>query len=142
MAAILKRAAYVFASMLYMFLGSGYLWRARNAQTFNQYAPFFAPWGPLIEFSIVLVPLCIIAARGRPHYVRLALNYLGLIYLGILGQTIIGGDPLTFDAPPGFVPLWQTQVTNSFVFLAIFALINLLPTLSIFVIARSFVPHE
>ncbi len=124
-----------------MFLASGYLWRAMNAKTPSRFVTFFALCGSAdCESSIVLVP-CASSPREGASITADFLSYLGLIYAGILGQAIIAGDPLTFDAPPGFVPPWQTQVTNSFVFLAIFALINLLPTLIIFVAARALVPQ-
>ena len=143
MATIVKRATYALAAAVYMFLATGYLSRAldRMPPISLLHFPFlFKALGnlPPFLFSVALAPLCVIAATSRPRYVLLLLSYIGLLYVGLLGKTVIAGELPSFGS--GGAPLsWQDYAIGLLSFLGIFALLNLVPTGAIWGIARALV---
>ena len=137
---IVQRSVYALAIVAYVFVASGYFSRLAQATPprMGQFPVWFGGLATLYILStpIVLAPLCVIAAMKHRSHGLLLLYYVGLLYVGIWGGVVLGHDQLAFDAPPGLQMPWQEQVTNSFVFLAISALLYLAPTGLIWGIAR------
>jgi hypothetical protein len=146
MQTIVKRGAYTLAVVAYTFFASGYLARALSSlPSAGIVNPTISSALGLVEisgFSVVLAPLCVLVANWWRRFDVLLLCYCGLAYIGLLGQAIIGHERLAFDAPPGLVVPWQTQATNSFVFLAIVVLLNFPPTFLIWGLASVLVARR
>lgn len=136
---VAKRAAFGLATVIYVFAASGLLSRLLERLPSWPLTLVLTVLWPLCSFAIVLAPLCVLAALARTRLLALTLSYVGLLYVGIWGGAVIGGQQLAFDPPPGHQVSWQIQVTNSFVFLAIFAVLQFAPTAAIWLVTRAFI---
>jgi hypothetical protein len=140
MASAVKRAALTLATVIYVFVASGLLWRL--TEKLPGWPPALSLLSGLLSlcfYAVVLSPLCVLAAFTNPRILALVLYYLGLLYVGIWGGAIIGGQQLAFDAPPGLRVSWQEQVMNSFVLLPLLGILQLAPTGAIWLLAKAIV---
>ena len=129
MARIVKRTAFTLATLTYVFVTSGLLWRL--LEKLPRWPPALSLLAGLLSlcfFAVVLAPLCVLAAFSNTRLLVLVLYYFVLDYVGIWGGAIIGGQQLAFDPPPGLRVSWQVQVTNSFVFLGLLGILQFAPT--------------
>ena len=92
---------------------------------------------PMFVCSIALAPLCVIAVLRDVPLRRLLLYYIALIYIGLLGDAILNGKQLAFDAPPGLQVPWSAQAINSPVFLVIGAFFNAAPTIFVWGLSKA-----
>lgn len=136
---VAKRAAFALATVIYVFIASGLLSRLLERLPSWQLTLVLTGLWPMCSFAIVLAPLCVLAALARTRLLALILSFVGLLYVGIWGGAVIGGQQLAFDAPPGLQLSWQTQVTSSFVLLAIFAVLQFPLTAAIWLVTRAFI---
>jgi len=81
----------------------------------------------MFRFSVAFVPLCILAAASRLRIGALLVYYIILLYVAIIGGALLGHEQLAFDVAPGVRVTWQVQAVNSFFFLLIFGVLNLVP---------------
>jgi hypothetical protein len=138
MARIAKRAAFTLATLTYVFATSGLLWRL--LEKLPGWPPAWSLLAGLLSicfFAVVLAPLCVLAAFSNTRLLVLVLYYFVLVYVGIWGGAIIGGQQLAFDPPPGLRVSWQVQVTNSFVFLALLGILQFAPTCVIWLVTKA-----
>lgn len=138
MATGVKRLAYALATVAYVFVASGLLWRLlEKLPAWPAWLSLMTALLPMIFFAVVLAPLCVLAAFSNTRLLVLVLYYVVLIYVGIWGGAIIGGQQLAFDPPPGLRVSWQVQVANSFVFLALLGVLQFAPTCAIWLLTKA-----
>jgi hypothetical protein len=89
----------------------------------------------VFSFSIALVPVCIVAAWKRLSVAPALLLYLLLAYVATWARSVSERQPLSFNADLTSVST-PIQIENSFVLAAIAALVNLVPTFFVWLIAR------
>jgi len=127
-------AVYVGAVALYVFEATALLDRILLGLISISYLGVFA-------YSIVLIPVCVVAARKRLSVSALIVLYAFLAYASVWGSRIGMNLPLSFSpAAPSHVTVSvdSVELENSLFFAVIVAILNFFPTLSIWFATRAY----
>ena len=131
----MKRWLLAVLAVCYVFIAAGYLALGLKALPAGFASSILYACNPL-GFALIIAPITILEGLSRKRLVWFLLEYVVLVYVGIVGEAVIGRSALAFDPPPDLVVTWQVAAINSFAFAAIFGLLNLPATLVIWVVAR------
>jgi hypothetical protein len=89
----------------------------------------------LFTCSIVLIPICVVAARMRLSAGAVIVLYLFLAYASVWGSRIGMNLPMSFSPAPSHVTV-SVELLNSLFFAVIVAIVNFVPTLFIWLATR------
>ncbi len=88
-------------------------------------------------YSVVLIPVALVAAYRNDKPLAMLLLYACCVYVALWGVRLGWQNPLTFGNS-GSSPGWGIEVANSFIFATLLGVVNIVPMLVVVLSGRAY----